>query len=311
MWSLFYGCTHESDDSTNAYLQALLYAINGSQVYADNAIKILNLYSYNLLGYNNSNAPLQSAWSGDKFTRTAELLKYTNAGWKEEDQQQFITMMYKVSLPLYINGSGANGNWEDVQISSMLGLSIFSENQTLFDHAIAFWRQRTPAYFYYHTDGDKPIPSPRGPTYWFNQLVFNSSVDGVCQETCRDLGHMHYGLASILNNAETAYIQGIDLFSEELPRLTSAMEFHAKYLLYNPIPDYVCNGTGLKLSQSPSFEVGYNAYHNRLNVSLPYSLAHLMTQIRTLPDPAIFYIMIYETLTHGGSPPTSNTNDNK
>lgn len=304
-----YGCTDESVDSANAYLQALLFNLNGSQIYAQNAINLINAYSYNLREYNNTNAPLQSAWSGDKWTRTAELLKYTpNSGWSETDQQQFITMMYNVSLPLYSMGSGANGNWEDVQIQSMIGLAIFSENQTLFDHAIDFWRQRTPAYFYYHTDGDKPVPAPRGPTYWFNQLVFNSSVDGVCQESCRDLGHMSYGLASILNTAETAFIQGIDLYTEQLPRLTAAMEFHAKYLLLNPIPDYVCNGTGLKLSQSPTFEVGYNAYHNRYNVSLPYSEAHIMTQIRTQSDPAIMFIMIYETLTHGGSPPTDTHN---
>jgi hypothetical protein len=102
----------------------------------------------------------------------------------------------------------------------------------------------------------------------YGQNVFNASTDGVCQETCRDFGHMQMGMASAHYTAETAFIQGVDLWKEEqvrkryfwatfdlkmiiLPRqardkhrektkkspvvlqtrLTAAMEFHSRWLL--------------------------------------------------------------------------------
>eukprot|EP01046_Picozoa_sp_COSAG06_P000734 COSAG06_NODE_21_length_33796_cov_70.184853_23_plen_88_part_00 len=45
----------------------------------------------------------------------------------------------------------------------------------------------------------------------YGQNVFNTSTDGVCQETCRDFGHMQMGMASAHYTAETAFIQGVDL----------------------------------------------------------------------------------------------------
>ena len=110
----------------------------------------------------------------------------------------------------------------------MLGVAVFTENATLFDHAVLFWQQRLPAYFYLHTDGPEPVPSPRGGTTWHGQTVFNASLDGLCQETCRDLGHTQMGLAAALNGAETAWLQGVDLYAQERTRITTAMEFHAR-----------------------------------------------------------------------------------
>lgn len=183
-------------------------------------------------------------------------------------------------------------------IDAMIGMAVFSNDTELFNHSVTFWRQRVPAYFYIHTDGDRPKQCPRGNEYWYNQTTFNASVDGVCQETCRDFGHTQFGLSSTMYIAETAFIQGIDLYQEEEPRLTAAMEFHAKYLLGAAVPDYICSGAGVKLSQSPTFEVGYNAYHHRRNVSLPETWQHLITQVRTMPDPEIRLIMVYEQLAH-------------
>jgi hypothetical protein len=39
-----FGCSDESRDITHAYLQAQLWAIDGTVAYKDNAIAILNLY---------------------------------------------------------------------------------------------------------------------------------------------------------------------------------------------------------------------------------------------------------------------------
>lgn len=80
-------------------------------------------------------------------------------------------------------------------------------------------------------DGPGPAPGPThcgtGKPDWFNQVVFNASVNGVSQETCRDFGHMSYGLASTFNAAETARAQGVDLYTPNKGRLAAALEFHA------------------------------------------------------------------------------------
>jgi hypothetical protein len=304
-----FGCTDESLDGQAALLQALLYHLNGTSTYASNAIAIMNGYSSVQL-YNNTNAPLQSAWGAEKWTRAAELIIHSDAGWPAEDAAAFQQFMYRATLPLSYPGSSANGNWEDSMIEGMMGLAVLSENSTLWEHATTFWSQRVPAYFYISSDGDKPVPSPRGGTWWFNQLVFNSSVDGICQETCRDLGHMQYGLAALINAAETAYVQGLDLYGTEQTRLVAALEFHAHLLLPNvTAPDYVCNGTGVKTSLAPTFEIAYNHYHNRKGIELPYTYQHIVTAVRNMSDPEDMFMMVYETLTHGGNAPQEGRGD--
>jgi hypothetical protein len=301
-----FGCSAESSDSATAYLQSLLFFINGTQTYADNSVAILRAYAANLKGYNNSNAPLQSAWAMGMFTRAAELLLHTpNSGYTAQDAAAFSNMLYATTVHLIYPGSPANGNWELSMIEAMLGLAVLSENSTLFQHAVTMHGQRVPAYLYVEEeDGPQPVPAPRGFPGWYNQSVFNSSVDGICQETCRDEGHTQMGIAASLNGAETALIQGVDLFTPHVTRFADGLEFLARLLLKYPVPAYVCNGT-VNLSYDPTGEVGYNALVNRMSPpqSLPLWLAHLMTQVRTMPDPASGIIFVYETLTHGGSPP--------
>jgi hypothetical protein len=76
-----------------------------------------------------------------------------------------------------------------------------------------------PAYFYLTSDGELPHVPPGGTKVdktaltklWYDQSRF---VDGLAQETCRDFGHTQYGLAAMINAAETARQQGVDLYGE-------------------------------------------------------------------------------------------------
>jgi hypothetical protein len=299
------GCSAADNDSSAAYLQALLWYITGNHQYAQNAISILNTYGYNLKGYTNSNAPLQAAWDSQKFPRAAEIIRYTNAGWADADIQQFKTMLSTVILPGIINGSTSNGNWEISMIEGMINIGVFNDDPATFNKGVLYWKQRIPAYFYYHTDGAAPVPAPRGTADWYGQTVFNSSVDGISQETCRDFGHAQYGISGALDAAESAHIQGVDLYndtaSNAFNRLTSALEFNAKYLLANSstVPSYICGGT-VTLQIYPTDEIGYNNYHNRQGVDLPLTIQYLNQVIRQLPNPTEYHIMVYETLSHGG-----------
>jgi len=297
------GCSDADSDAAAAMTQALLWYITGNKQYAENSIRIMNAYSKNLKGYSNSNAPLQAGWDTEKWPIAAEIIRHTDAGWSTADVQAFQRMLTNVSLSYIYKGSGSNGNWELSMIDGMIGIAVFNDDQDLFNHAVTFWKERVPAYFYIHTDGSKPVPAPRGSTNWNGQTVFNSSVDGVCQETCRDFGHTEYGIASATHVAETAYIQGVNLYELEQKRLVATLEFHAEYLGGNPVPKDVCGGK-VELVDHPTFEVGYNAYHNRLGVAMPKTLNWLNKSVRTLSNPIDDHMMVYETLTHGGSPNT-------
>jgi hypothetical protein len=300
-----FGCSAADNDSSAAYLQSLLWYITGNHQYAANAISILNTYAYNLKGYTNSNEPLQAAWDSEKFPRAAEIIRYSSAGWANADIQQFKRMLSTVILPRIINGSSSNGNWEISMIEGMINIGVFNDDRATFDKGVLYWKQRIPAYFYYHTDGGAPVPAPRGNANWYGQSVYDSRVDGISQETCRDFGHAQYGISGALDAAETAYIQGVDLYNDPSSnarnRLTSALEFNAKYLLANSntVPSYVCGGK-VTLQVYPTDEIGYNEYHNRLGLDLPLTLEYLNSVIRQLPNPTEYHIMVYESLSHGG-----------
>jgi hypothetical protein len=303
------GCKTEDTDAAAAYVQSVLWYITGDHRYAQNAIDILNTYGRNLKGYTNSNAPLQAAWGASKWPRTAEIIRYTNAGWKPEDVQAFAHMLTTVPLPLIENGSGSNGNWELSMIEAVMGIAVFTDNSALFQHAVSMWHERVPAFFYYEpVDGDHPQPLPRGSgkTTWNGQTVFNASLSGVTQETCRDFGHTEYGIAATMNAASTAYIQGVDLFQAEKDRLAAALEFNSFLELGNPLPAGLCSGK-VKLSNvRATYVIGYNALHNRLGGPLPHTFEFITKDVLTNPLPVDGgHMQVFEPFTHFASPSVS------
>jgi hypothetical protein len=304
-----HGCSDEGADADAAYTQALLYHLDGSPAYAQAAIRIMNMYA-KTQKYNNTNAPLQASWGASMWTRAAELIIHSDAGWPSEDAAAFRRFLTDVSLPLLYNGSNANGNWELSMIEGMMGIAVLNEDASLLAHAASLWSSRIPAYFFLSSaDGDKPVPLPHRPggqgppntQGWYGQKVFDASVDGICQELCRDAEHTQMGMASAMNAAETARIQGLDLFLAEKTRLTAAMEFHARVLLGESLPHNVCDGHGVADQNVtyPTYEVGFHFYNTIQNISLPYSLKHIVQNVRPLPDPVNRWMMAWETLTHG------------
>jgi hypothetical protein len=296
-----HGCHAEDADATAAYLQAVLWWITGDHRYADNSIRIMNTYSRQLKGYTLSNAPLQAAWTAEMWPRAAEIIRYSDAGWKPEDARAFSDMLTKVSLPMIHEGAPQNGNWELSMIEGMMGIAVFTDDRALLDYAEKMWHERVPAYFYnFKIDGDQPKPLPRGAgrTTWNGATVFDASTSGIAQETCRDLGHTGYGLAATMNAAETAHIQGDKLFESEETRLMAAMEFDAHLLLRKePVPTAVCGGA-VHYGDGNTLGIGYNEYHDRLGQSLPETRQWL-DHVLALPEPVDFHMVVFELLTHG------------
>ncbi|KOV96130.1 alginate lyase family protein [Streptomyces sp. NRRL B-3648] len=298
-----YGCTDERQDAIAAYTDALAWYITRDERYAKKAIELMDAWSAVLTDHTNSNAPLQTGWAGSSWPKAAEIIKYTYPGtWANSGR--FASMLRNVYLSKIINGSNSNGNWELSMMEAAVGISVFLEDKTSYDTAMAKFRTRTAAYVYLASDGDLPktVPSQNLNTrdkivsYWQGQSTF---VTGLTQETCRDFTHTGYGISAISHVAETSRIQGQDLYGTDVgERLRQALGFQAKYELGTAVPSWLCGGA-VKRGLGPVTEVGYNALHNRLGVAMTNTQT-LTEQNRPAGSNNLF--VAWETLTHGDNP---------
>lgn len=298
-----YGCTDEREDAIAAYTDALAWYVTRDERYAKKAIELMDAWSAVLKDHTNSNAPLQTGWAGSSWPKAAEIIKYTYTGsWANSGR--FATMLRTVYLPKIINGSNSNGNWELSMMEAAVGISVFLDDKTSYDKAMAKFRTRTAAYVYLSTDGSVPktVPSQNLDTtakivgYWQGQSTF---VTGLTQETCRDFTHTGYGISAISHIAETSRIQGQDLYGTDVgERLRQALGFQSKYQLGAAVPSWLCGGS-LNLGLGPVTEVGYNALHNRLGIAMTNTQT-LTQQSRPAGSNNLF--VAWETLTHGDNP---------
>ncbi|KAB1141281.1 hypothetical protein F7R91_33210 [Streptomyces luteolifulvus] len=298
-----HGCSDERDDALAAYTHALLWTVTGEQRHARKAIEILDAWSGTIKRHTNSNAPLQTGWAGASFSRAAEIVRHTGAGWSSARVSRVEKVLREVYLPTVIKGApNQNGNWELIMTDAAIGIAVFLDDRASFDRAVRTWRGRLPAYIYLRSDGELP-KSPPGSTkdtreelikYWHGQSTLR---DGLTQETCRDFGHTGWGLAAAAHTAETARLQGVDLYREGRTRLIKAMEFHADLDLGTQPPSWLCGGA-VKKGLGPTQEVVLNHYGNRLGVAMPHT-----KRLATNRRPAgADYFLAWETLTHVEKP---------
>lgn len=272
-----FGCTDEKRDSQAAYLHALLWALTGDERHARKSAEILKAWCI-LKSHGLSNANLEAGWTGGPFCRAAEILRHTDAKWKwpRPEQDAFTEMLRRAFLPEVgeARKPGTNGNWEAVMIETAMSIAVFTDDRPLFDKCVARFKRLLPAYIYGKEDG--PIPLTVDPTFfdtrekidkhWYEQTTL---FDGLCQETGRDLTHTQWGIGGLVNCAEIAWHQGIDLYAANDNRILRGMEFHAKYLNGAPVPPELHNGKLRSMRIVPTWEIAYNHYHGRKGLPMP------------------------------------------
>jgi hypothetical protein len=302
-----------------AYTDALIWALTGDEAYAKQSIAILNAYgaaqpthfaptasctdAKGVSGVS-SNTPVQSGWCGSVFPRAAEIMR-GYPGWAQADIDKFSAMLKVFYVPNLLGGSLAdNGNYELSMADALLQIGVFLDDLDVFNTGLALWRRRVPAYIYMKSDGTSPVMLPGEGATWDATTFF----DGLCQETCRPADQLHHcqlGFAAMINGAETARIQGVDLYGEQAPRIVAGLELEASYLNGSMTPDPGCFSskgpaafstfvTGAKPTQT--WEIAYNHYATRAGRALPQTL-QIVTRVRpTYVD----HHMDWETLTHAG-----------
>jgi Alginate lyase len=343
------GCTDLNNDSAAVYTQALMWQLTGDQAYANKAVEIMNAWSSTLkeapLDDPNGSDPKNDAeffqnrlllgWSAESMVRGAEIIRHSNAGWKQEDIDKFENMLRTIYYPQLSQGWTGSNNGGATWADGLVNMGVLLNDKDMYDMGIQHWKQNTRSMVYLKTDGDLPLPylSPRDNKYkvisYYSPTQYVNGLEG---ETCRDMGHTFMGLGAMTNVAETAYIQGThDLYSdpEFKERFIAGYELNAGYL--NELLDYMatnnitdttlfddnpsssprnatianwkpvnfpCND--FKVGGSSAFlgnEIALNHFSNRLNIAMPNTkkLAE-----RKRPQKGGNHLF-YETLTHANT----------
>jgi alginate lyase len=298
-----YGCTDEREDAIAAYTLSLAWYVTKDARYATKAIQVMDAWSPVLKDHTNSNARLQTAWSGSSWPKAAEIIRYTYTGWPAANVTRFATMLRTVYLPeIQAGAASTNGNWELSMVEASIGIAVFLEDKAAYDKAVSLFRTRLPAYVYLATDGALPKTPPGSGidtraeiiSYWQGQSTFQ---DGVAQETCRDFTHTGYGLAAAAHIAETAHHQGQDLWGEIQDRMRHAYGLHTRYQL-EPMPSWLCGGTRNQ-NLGPTTEVAFNALNTRLGITMANTQRYTEQQ---RPQGTDNLFTAWETLTHAQNP---------
>ena len=332
------GCSKVVNDAIAAYTQALLYSYSSAPdraKYADSAINIMNAWSSTLTGSNGNQSRLDLAWSAEVFPRAAEIIRYTftpGVGDPTFNVGAFNNMLNNVYEPALIAGDPiSNGNWELAMSDALMNIGVSTDNRSVFNAAVSMWQNRVPAYIYLNTDNGgngQPIAPPGGQyntpasltCFWLGSGTPNGKctvptgfalANGQTQETCRDISHPILGLSSMTDAAETARLQGVDLYSQQQQRMTAAYEYAAQfdnqYLNTGQWPANPCggqpgaysgqggDGTG-GIGYSYGWEIAYNEFANRLGIAMP-NTAQMISRER--PTGGVNNT-VWETLTSAG-----------
>ena len=181
-----------------------------------------------------------------------------------------------------------------VMTEAAIMMAIFLEDSTAYNTAMEWFLKRVPATVYMTCDGQYPDAII---DWRFNQSSFRQ--DGQAQETCRDLEHTGYSFASMAHVAETARVQGYDLYQTDVGvRLRYGLEFHSQFGNGLSVPSWLCGGE-LKLALGPITEVGFNALSFRMGIDMP-NTENLTMKQRVAGNNGLF--VAYETLTHAMNP---------
>lgn len=312
------GCSDITNAAQAVYVQTILWYITGQSKYATKARAIVNNWSAVLQEFTNDNANFMAAWTAEYMVPSVEILRYTpGSGWTQDDTDQFNAMLTRAYLPQvdsFWNGGGANRvmSLADAQMS----IAVFQDDRAMFNRAVTRWRQQVPSIIYMSSDTnddyinlkDKgyPIPPPdwyktkstvttaQMDTYWRGATSYVSGLEG---ETCRDMDHTTMGFEAMMHAAQTAYLQSIDLYSEQQDRIVTGLEFNTRYmaqqLTTGSVPSWLCGGTianqAVPVYQA-GWELAYAHYHDVLGVNLPHTKSFIDTYVRTSSSSQMFMV---------------------
>jgi hypothetical protein len=229
-------------DGHAAYVLAVKWVASGDPGYARAAIGIVNAWTSTV--HSVANEPMRNGLGSNQMANAAEILAHGfngSAGWQGADIARARTWFKAVVYP-HIR-DGASANWGTSALSGIMSMSVFCDDQEMFDHAVNVYKHG------FVVDG-----SMKNGCCGVTQYI---DATGENAESGRDQPHSQGGIAHLVEVALVAWNQGLDLvsYNDELGvrdygvsganRLYLGLEYTAKYNLgqdvpYHPFFEY-CN----------------------------------------------------------------------
>lgn len=233
-----------------AYRHALLWYITDNPEHAEKAISIIAAWSEKLWDFDDNDAKLIAALTGQHFLNAAEILKYTYEGWENKDILAFEKLMLTVYYPnIREFFTEANGNWDAAMIHTLLCIGVFTDRPDIF--------QRAAEHFYWG-------PNNGGITKYIYP-------NGQIQESTRDWPHVQLGLGELAKAAQVAWTQGMDFYQVADQRLALGFEYTSKYMLGDKVPVYGVISTRGRGEFRDIYESVYHHYTLIKNTEMPYT----------------------------------------
>ena len=257
------------NDAKAAYENALMWSITGDKEHAKKAIQIINAWANTLKKVSGIDGVLAAGIQGVKFANAAEILRYSDSGWSEQEAKKCEESFKKAWYPTIQHYAYfANGNWETAALQTNMAIAVFCNDRELFESTVKYSVNGA---------GNGSIP---------HMIVYPS---GQCQETTRAQHYAQLGIGLLTGAAEIAWNQGVDLYGWNDNRILKGFEYTAKYGLGEEVPfetyldrtgKYGLGGRHQNYTEIstvsrgrfwPIFERIQNHYTNRRNISAPYS----------------------------------------
>ncbi len=283
------GGTSLMRDGAAAYSHAIQWYVTGKQAHADKTIEILNAYADTLKSIGGHDARLLAGMAGITFANAAEIIRHTDAGWTEPDQERFGRLLREVFYDTIKDFyPTANGNWDAAMIQTMLAMGVFLNDRPMFQRAVDY---------YTGGEGNGAIGK------YFNEF-------GECQESGRDQGHTQMGLGYLGCAAEIAWKQGVNLYGTLDNRLALGFEYTARYNLGHEVPYKAYRSHKARYHYpnisdksrgrfSSIYERVYHHYHDRMGMEMPFT-SQVIEKIR--PERWQSSHASWGTLMHAGQP---------
>ena len=253
------------NDSTTAYLNALMWYFTGDARHAEKAIEVFNTHNRYR---RNVEIPLVTGRIV-RLLEAAEIIRHTYDGWDPADIQAFEDMLVypgysNTTIPqaainsrdvsfywtVYNGDPSRIGNQGISAIRVMMAMGIFMDNEIMYDRAVRMLRGQP------HRPDDVPYqsgPAINGgqqetcdfyeqhdligfestiPDFGFNEVIGHYIYEnGQSQEADRDQAHAIGGVACITGMCEIAWNQGDDVFSNLDNRPLLGLEYYIRYNL--------------------------------------------------------------------------------
>jgi hypothetical protein len=231
------------EDAMQCYRFVLLFFAEQNEAFATRSCDILLCWARTCSEFKGSNAPLECAWGGTCFVRTAELLKYRWKGWTAGIDQLVNGFIDKILLPnltgRYKEIKAWNNNWILTILECFQQIYIFKDDKERLNWMMKEYQEIAPRTFV--------------------------GTTGKNTESDRDTIHEQFQMASHVQICEVAYKMGTNVYTDAILK---SCEYIASKL----------NGTIPADMKAPlkdnwfmpgAWETAYNHYVKRMKRAMP------------------------------------------